>query len=168
MLTFTSCQINIKNACLETASSVSRRNSELIAKSYCDDKRSTVREGPDISVGDSSLSDIRKLSKGIPELANIMVTFYVFFWLHRFGNEVACDSFHFPLHKILNKKNVVVRGSICFCYRIRDFYLKMFVCNSFEYLFNLNSKSVVTSVAVILVVPVYIPVVFFLIEMQLN
>lgn len=49
-----------------------------------------------------------------------------------------------------------MHGSICFCYQIRYFYLKVFVCNSFEYTFNLNSKSVVTSVAVILVVPVYI------------
>lgn len=77
MLTFTSC--HIKNACLETASFVSRGTSELIAKFYCD-KRPAVREGPDLSIGDSSLSDIRKLPKGISELANIMVTFYVLFF----------------------------------------------------------------------------------------
>lgn len=78
VLTFTSCHINIKNARLETASSVSRRTSESIAKFYCG-KRPTVREGPDLSIGGSSLSDI-KLPKGISELANIMVTFYVLFF----------------------------------------------------------------------------------------
>lgn len=82
MLTFTSCHINIKNARLETASSVSRGSSESIAKFYCG-KRPTVREGPDLSIGGSSLSDI-KLPKGISELANIMVTFYVLFFVFFF------------------------------------------------------------------------------------